>query len=59
MALNLRLRQIGFHHFLEYIDNRFIERYGGAFENIDQIQNQSLFKVTDKNGSVVLVLVEV
>jgi len=52
------LRDIYTYVYLERIDELFIKEFGGAFENIEQIKNQSLFKVTERNGSIVLVYVE-
>jgi hypothetical protein len=44
--------------YLEHIDELFIEEFAGAFEDTSQIQDRSLFRVTERNGSIVLVFVE-
>lgn len=45
--------------YLEYIDEQFIERFNEAFENINMIQNQSLYRVTDRDGRIVLEYVDI
>ncbi|MCL2661754.1 MAG: hypothetical protein FWE83_00285 [Oscillospiraceae bacterium] len=44
--------------YLERIDELFIEEFGGVFEDTSQIRNRSLFKVTERDGRIVLVYVE-
>ncbi|MCL2819420.1 MAG: hypothetical protein FWD38_01090 [Oscillospiraceae bacterium] len=45
--------------YLEYIDEQFVTQFGGAFENVGQIQNNSLYKVTEQNGQIILVYVDI
>jgi len=44
--------------YLEHIDDQFIEQFGGAFERITQIKNQSLFKVVVRDNTVILEYIE-
>jgi len=45
--------------YLNKIDEQFISEFGDAFEDPGRIQNMSLFRVTELNGRVILVYVEV
>ena len=44
--------------YLEHINEQFIDEFGGAFENNEQIKNRSLFRVTERNNNIVLVYVD-
>lgn len=55
----LEILQKGYTYvYLESISDNFINEFGAAFENIEQIRNRTLFRVVERNGSVILVYVE-
>lgn len=45
--------------YLEYIDEQFTEEFGAAFEHIEQIQSQSLYRVEVINENVILKYIEI